>query len=230
MKPRLQVLLIGELMFNPKKPKEEQILNALCELHGSDKGFIADSEGSRPYTHEPHTYTRVYADLFSEHKNEELIVFECGIGTNNPNLVSSMGVNGKPGASLRVWRDYFPKSTIYGVDIDSKTLFTEDRIFTEYMDQTNPESIKTFWDKYNIYPNIIIDDGLHKFSAGITLFENSFNRLTPGGVYIIEDVQVADLYKYVEYFGTTSLDVRYVSLSRPNTRLVDNSLVIVYKD
>jgi hypothetical protein len=141
-----------------------------------------------------------------------------------------MGANGRPGASLRVWRDYFPKSTIYGADIDSSTLFTEDRIFTGYMDQTNPESIKGFWEKYDIYPNIIIDDGLHRFSAGVTLFENSFNRLTPGGVYIIEDVWSYDLYAYTEYFGKTSLDVRYVSLSRPNAPVVDNSLVIVYKD
>jgi len=217
-------------MFSARNFKEEQALNALCELHGSDKGFILDSKESRPYGHEPHTYTRVYADLFSKHKDQELVLFECGIGTNNPNLVSSMGANGRPGASLRVWRDYFPKSTIYGADIDSSTLFTEDRIFTGYMDQTNPESIKGFWEKYDIYPNIIIDDGLHRFSAGVTLFENSFNRLTPGGVYIIEDVWSYDLYAYTEYFGKTSLDVRYVSLSRPNAPVVDNSLVIVYKD
>jgi hypothetical protein len=217
-------------MFSAKNLKEEQALNALCELHGSDKGFISNSKEPRPYKHEPHTYTRVYADLFSRHRDQELVIFECGIGTNNPNLISSMGVNGRPGASLRVWRDYFPKSTIYGADIDSSTLFTEDRIFTGYMDQTNPESIEAFWSKYDVRPDIIIDDGLHAYTAGKTLFENSFDRLTPGGVYIIEDVQVLDLYRYVEYFGMTSLDVRYVSLSRPNARLVDNSLVVVYKD
>ena len=34
-------------------------------------------------------------------------MFECGLGTNNPNLKSNMTENGIPGASLRVWRDYF---------------------------------------------------------------------------------------------------------------------------
>jgi hypothetical protein len=139
-------------MFNSKNLKEEQVLNTLCELYGSDKGFISNSKELRPYSHEPHTYTRVYADLFSDHRDEQLVVFECGIGTNNPRLASSMGINGKPGASLRVWRDYFPNATVYGADIDSSTLFTEDRIFTEYMDQTDPKSIKAFWEVKALHP------------------------------------------------------------------------------
>ena len=213
-----------------KNIEEEKLLNQLCDLYGSDKGFLLDSANPRPYAHEPHTYTRVYADLFSSIKEEELTIFECGIGTNNPLFASSMGVNGKPGASLRVWRDYFPKSTIYGADIDSSILFSEDRIFTGYMDQTNPESIKSFWEKYDIYPNIIIDDGLHRYSAGITLFEASFNRVPSGGIYVIEDVGVHDLNQYMGYFGATDLDVRYTLLARPNAPIVDNSLVVVYKD
>ena len=212
-----------------KKIEEEILLNQLCDLYGSDKGFLLNSTNKRPYLHEPHTYTRIYADLFSGIKEEKLTIFECGIGTNNPSFQSSMGVNGKPGASLRVWRDYFPKSIIYGADIDSSILFSEDRIFTGYMDQTNPESIKSFWKKYDIYPNIIIDDGLHTFAAGMTLFKNSFDRLAPGGVYIIEDIWVPDLDRYVDYFGATTLDVRYISLSRSNAVLADNSLVVVHK-
>jgi hypothetical protein len=213
-----------------KNIEEEELLNQLCDLYGSDKGFLLDSANPRPYSHQPHTYTRVYADLFSSIKEEELVIFECGIGTNNPRFASSMGINGKPGASLRVWRDYFPKSTIYGADIDKNILFLEDRIFTGYIDQTNPESIKSFWEEYDVYPNIIIDDGLHKYSAGITLFEASFDRIPSGGVYVIEDVWAHDLVKYIEYFGTTNLDVRYTSLARPNSSIADNNLVVVYKN
>ena len=46
------------------------------------------------------------------------LLIECGLGTNNINFKSSMGINGKPGASLRMWRDFFPSARIIGVDID----------------------------------------------------------------------------------------------------------------
>jgi hypothetical protein len=68
-------------------------------------------------------------------------VFECGVGTNNPNITSNMGVNGQPGASLRVWRDYFQNAEVFGADIDRGILFEEQRIRTFYVDQTNKDSI-----------------------------------------------------------------------------------------
>ena len=41
-----------------------------------------------------------------------------------------MNINGKPGASLRAWRDYFENALIYGADIDKNILFKENRINT----------------------------------------------------------------------------------------------------
>ena len=32
-----------------------------------------------------------------------------------------MSEDGKPGASLRVWKEYFSNAEIYGADIDKKT-------------------------------------------------------------------------------------------------------------
>ena len=60
-----------------------------------------------------------------------------------------MTVNGKPDASLRVWKDFFPYAKIYGGDIDSDTLFTEDRILTYHVDQFDNFSIKNMWSKIN---------------------------------------------------------------------------------
>ena len=36
--------------------------------------------------------------------------------------------------------------------------------------------------------DIIIDDGLHEFHANKCFFENSIEKLNPGGFYIIEDI------------------------------------------
>jgi hypothetical protein len=208
--------------------EEERILNRLCDLHGSDKGSEVFS--TDVYWWMPHTYTKVYALLFAARKNDNLVIFECGLGTNNLDMESNMGVNGKPGASLRVWKDYFINSNIYGADIDKRILFNEDRIVTDYMDQTNPESVKAFWDRHNIRPDIIIDDGLHEPRAGITLYENSIDRLNDGGVYIIEDVVQDELKVYRDYFAKTFTDVMILSLNRMLDEWEDNNnLIIIFK-
>ena len=69
------------------------------------------------------------------------------IGTNDLNIKSNMTENAKPGASLRVWRDYFVNANIFGGDIDEKVLFEEDRIRTFFVDQLNDSSIKLMWEK-----------------------------------------------------------------------------------
>ena len=45
------------------------------------------------------------------------------MGTNNPNLVSTMGSSGRPGASLYAFKEYLPNAIIYGADIDKDILF-----------------------------------------------------------------------------------------------------------
>ena len=100
-----------------------------------------------------------------------------------------MTSNGKPGASLRVFRDYFPKAEIYGGDIDNKIFFQEERIFTFEVDQLSSPSIEKMWSNINKSNfDLIVDDGLHTCEAALNLFENSFKKLKNGGVYIIEDV------------------------------------------
>ena len=114
-----------------------------------------------------------------------------------------MGPSGKPGASLKAWKEFLSNSMIYGADIDKRILFNEDRIKTFYCDQTNPEVIKDMWnneDLKNIEFDFIIDDGLHEFDANITFFENSLHKLKINGYFIIEDLKsntVSMMKKYI---------------------------------
>jgi hypothetical protein len=110
-------------VFSFYRKNYECELSRLCEFYGSDKGETEATSHSFPWPN--HSYADYYSSLFSHCRLTPTKVFECGIGTNNPNLASSMGVNGKPGASLRAWRDYFPHATIYGADIDRDILFKE---------------------------------------------------------------------------------------------------------
>jgi hypothetical protein len=138
-----------------------------------------------------HNYTTIYYDYFNVISNNNLNVFELGLGTNYTDIPSSMGPNGRPGASLYGWKEFFHNSNIYGADIDKRILFNDDRIKTYFCDQTNKQSINNLWnntDLVNLEFDIILDDGLHEFNANLTFFENSFFKLKKGGKYIIEDL------------------------------------------
>lgn len=203
-------------------------ISRLCDVYGSDKGEIR--KGDHPYPWPSHTYADFYSRLFSHCRRGVKNVFECGLGTNNPNLPSSMGISGKPGASLRVWRDFFPNAMVYGADIDKDVLFQEDRIKTYFINQLDPAAIKNFWDAVGIKDfDLMIDDGLHTFDAGSTLFLHSIDRLSADGIYIIEDVCPDDLFRYKNFFLNKDYVVEYVCLYRPDVGLGDNSLVVIRK-
>ncbi len=209
------------------------LLAQLCCKYGSDKWSIYQLPESfeKPYSWLPHTYADYYSRLFSHCRQSIKSIFECWLGTNNEKLPSSMGKNGKPWASLRVWRDYFPNACIFGADIDKDILFEEERIRTFYIDQLDPLAINLFWGKIQKTEfDFMIDDWLHTFDAGICLFHNSVWKLAATGIYVIEDVCLSDLWKYKIYFSDKNFIVDYVNLYRPNTNLWDNNLVVIRKN
>ncbi len=209
-------------IYHPKD--RNNILAKLADEYGSDKGEVSPKK--QPYPWKSHTYTDYYALIFSNCRNDIKLLFECGIGTNNPNLISSMGADGKPGASLNMWADFFPNASIYAGDIDKNILINKGRIKSFFIDQLNCETIKNFWklvNKSNF--DIMIDDGLHTFDAGICLFENSISKLSRSGYYFIEDVHINDMVKYNEYFENKDYDVKVIMLERPKTELSDNNII-----
>ncbi len=209
------------------KKDVSSVLGALCDEYGSDKG--ENKSTGHPYHWPSHTYADFYSLLFDQRRNSVRQVFECGIGTNNPDLVSSMGQEGKPGASLRVWRDYFPHASILGADIDRSVLFEDGRISTRHVDQTDPRSVQELWKSVDTESfDLMIDDGLHVYTAGICLFENSFHKLAAGGIYVIEDVMPADLVRYQSYFSDKSHTLQYVKLARNRTLHTDNNLIVIF--
>lgn len=197
-------------------------LEVLCNKYGSDKG---GSLKNNPYPWPSHSYTDIYSQLFDHCRYHIRAVFECGIGTNNPDLPSSMGVNGVPGASLRVWRDYFPNAMIVGADIDKNCLFKADRILTYHMDQTDPESVHAAMKGRQF--DLIIDDGLHEFHAGLAFYQVAINHLRHGGVYVIEDVTRQDIPVYKEAFAKSDRNVSIIELSHLRKTTSDNNLIII---
>jgi len=210
---------------------DEKKHTPLCEImgrHNSDKGHIN-------ITNSHHNYTTFYHSIFKDLCKEKLRIFELGLGTNNVALPSNMGENGRPGASLYGWSEFFPNSDIFGADIDLDTLFNTDKIKTFYCDQTNPEVIAEMWNEPMLHDNfdIIIEDGLHTFDANVCFFEHSIHKLNPNGYYIIEDITNHDSQLFVDKIKEWEVEYKdhsFTMLTIPNGRNnYDNRLIVVHK-
>jgi hypothetical protein len=171
----------------------------LCDLFGSDKG--SNLSTGHPFSWKPHMYTDFYQLLLGSRRQNIRSVFECGIGTSDFSISANMGPEAKAGASLRVWREFFPNANIYGGDIDSKVIFQEERIETFCFDQTDPISIFRVFSNFEKNSlDLIIDDGLHTYNAGLTLFLNINHILANDGYYVVEDVTPESMKKFLREF------------------------------
>ena len=157
-----------------------------------------------------HDYHILYSFLFDKlGKMNPLNLLEIGLGTNNPNLISTMGAAGRPGASLYAFSEYLPNSNIYGADIDKDILFQTDRIKTCYVDQTEAETF------YNIKINfgdikydLIIDDGLHSLSANLNTLLFALDNLKSNGWIVIEDIHIVENWKCIDFMLKTNTMVK----------------------
>jgi hypothetical protein len=197
----------------------DKSLTDLMNYYGSDKGGF----------NKDHNFSDYYSTIFFDKKESVKNILEIGLGTNNIKVPSNMGLQGKPLASLRAWKDYFANANVYGADIDKEILKNEDRIKTFYVDQTNPISISDLYKNIgNINFDIIIDDGLHEYDANICLFENSFKYLSKQGIYIIEDVFFKDKKKFFEYFQSRNYNFSIIDIFHKKN-ISNNCLVIIYQ-
>lgn len=144
-------------------------LNQLARLFGSDKW------GAHWYT--PH-YQRYFAPL----RKKRLNVLEIGIG--------GYAQSHSGGASLRMWKAYFRKSRIVGIDLYDKRRFSEKRIDIRQCDQTDADALACLSKEYGGF-DIIIDDGSHVNEDVVTTFNILFPLLRQEGIYVVEDTQTA---------------------------------------
>ena len=166
---------------------ERTRVGSVLTAHGSDKA-------------DPHTYDGVYAGILQSLPTNPRIL-ELGIGTNFGDVDCNMGLDGVPGASLRAFRELRPDATVFGADIDRRILFEEDRISTHWVDQLDPDSLRSLGRELGGSRSfdLVIDDGLHTKRSNLNTFRQLLSVLKPGGFYIIEDVDGSslDFWRYV---------------------------------
>lgn len=156
-----------------------QLLKASLDAYGSDK---ANS----------HNYHYAYGVILRD-RSAVTGLLEIGMGTNNPDVVSNMGALGKPGASLRAFRDFLPNAHIYGADIDRRILFAEERIDTFFVDQTDIVALAELGKSIPDGLDLIIDDGLHSPNANILTMQFALPKIKAGGWFVIEDIALEAL-------------------------------------
>ena len=180
--------------------------------YGSDKGF--------------HAYHILYNWIFNQINVKNLL--EIGLGTNNINLVSNMGSGGRPGASLRAFRELSTDTQIYGADIDRDILFNEDRISTFYVDQLDRESFKNL---PKIKYDLIIDDGLHQIGANFNTLLWALENINDGGFIVIEDISTIIQWNTISYIlkQNKSFDCHFIKCARSHVFLVKKNLIISEK-
>ena len=166
--------ILDELSLNENEKALSEKLLEVLQRKGSDKSTI-------------HNYHLLYGKILSDVADKSINIFEIGLGSNNIDIPSNMGLQNTPGASLRAFRDVFPLANIYGADIDQRILFEEDRIKTFFLDQCD---VKSFGPLIDILPacDLIIDDGLHAPGANLNTLEFSLKKLTIGGWFVVEDI------------------------------------------
>lgn len=129
-----------------------------------------------------HFYTQYYEKFFGPLRRRSLNLLEIGIG----GFEDPQG----GGGSLRMWRTYFPKAHIYGIDIHDKTFHDEPRIKTFMGSQADSDLLAEVVKTMKTI-DIIIDDGSHRSEHVLYTFNYLFPHLSPNGIYVIEDTQTS---------------------------------------
>ncbi len=104
----------------------------LARLYGTDKSSWGNG------------YTAVYERHLRPRRKKVVSVLEIGVGgtTSLEGYETAAG-----GQSLMMWRDYFPKAEILGIDLHPKNI-SGHRLHFEQGDQSDPDFLRSLVETY----------------------------------------------------------------------------------
>ena len=133
-----------------------------------------------------HSYDLIYPSLLEKYIDRKINILEVGIGK---------------GGNLLILSQLFPGATIYGIDY-ANNLRIETKntniIILPPMDQSDPEMLR-----YLPMLDIVMEDASHNYTKSMATFNLLHPLLSPGSLYIIEDI-------YPEFFDLYSNDQRFI--------------------
>jgi len=167
-----------------------------------------------------HHYTQWYYPYFENKRNDIKKLLEIGIG--DAIEMAWTGVpNYQTGASLRMWRDFFPNATVYGADIKDLTV---EGIKTFQCDQSNVEGLKAIIAEIGGDLDVVIDDGSHRADHQVITCLTLMPLLQHSVTYVIEDVGHPEIKSQLEAYNVE--EIRF----RPRTNRDDRLLIVKHRD
>ena len=164
-----------------------------------------------------HNYIPTYEALFSTMKNKYINLLEIGI---------------YQGGSLKLWRDYFTKANIIGIDIVyteiARTTLANTNVSVFLSDSTDSNSNVLTSKIKDIEFDIIIDDGCYSFDSQYKTLQNYWGKLKTGGIYIIEDIEPRTLNNpnFIKKFKGIN-DFEIINLSQQDNRA--DSILFIFR-
>ncbi|MDE5832162.1 MAG: glycosyltransferase 61 family protein [Desulfovibrio sp.] len=134
--------------------------------------YLARKFGTNKHIHE---YFDLYEQIFEPLRDKYFCLLELGI---------------YKGQSLNMWREFFPKALIVGVDITDKDFGPiHPEIRVELITGDDRRRLANIIKEYN--PTIVIDDASHTWADQINSFITVFRLLEPGAYYLIEAIHTS---------------------------------------
>jgi predicted O-methyltransferase YrrM len=95
------------------------------------------------------------------------------------------------GSSLRMWSEYFPNAKITGLDVDPRCLdHSRGAIRVRLCDQSDVSQLLRVATDLGPF-DLVVDDGSHIWSHQILTLETLLPFVSPGGIYILEDIDTS---------------------------------------
>lgn len=161
-----------------------------------------------------HHFTEFYYEMFKDNRDNVKKVLEIGVGMMHPYYAR--------GASLYMWREWFPNAMIYGIDIEPDLIFSDDRIKTFLCDQRDEFQLKTMIRKIGDDIDLFIDDGSHLPEVQMATCFMAM-PLLKDPIYVIEDVG----NRWIVDHLSKAYDCKVLKLNR--RKYNDDCLVVVRK-
>ena len=99
-------------------------------------------------------------------------------------LILEIGV--QSGGSIKLWRNFFVNSTVYGLDVDYCDAVDQcDRIVHMVCDAYSFDTVNQFQRESF---DIVIDDGPHTFDSMVFFILYYLDIVKPGGIMVLEDI------------------------------------------
>jgi len=171
-----------------------------------------------------HGYEEVYSHLLAHRSPKSFLEIGLFLGDNQH-------------TDLFAWAETFPDADIYGADIKEHLLFERGKIKTYFIDQKNPNTLQHLKKLIGKKVDIVLDDASHIVELTIKTFENMFDIVEDGGIYMIEDILFdnynMDSYEQrsselKDYFDKTGLKYEMYATSKVHS-CVDSIVLAVEK-